>query len=161
RLDEEIERALSFERPLALAAVSLRAARARGVVEEAADAALRRGDVLGAGDDGWLFALLPALDRDEAAEAAARPVGARAAGAWAGWRGRGGRGWPRAPTRVATSTRCSPPRALPRRARPRARWPTRWRTSTASNSVSARCSWPTPRCARCTSFCGAWRRASC
>jgi len=72
RVEDEVERALSFERPLALLAVALGADADPRVVALAADAALRRVDVTGWGGDGWFLALLPERDGDEAAEAAER-----------------------------------------------------------------------------------------
>jgi len=72
RLDDEVERALSFERPLALLAVSLGADADPRAAAHAVDASLRRVDVAGWGPEGWLLATLPERDLDEAAEVAER-----------------------------------------------------------------------------------------
>jgi len=73
-----VERALSFERPLALLAVALGGGADLRAVALAADAALRRVDVTGWGGDGWLLALLPERDGDEALDPAERLMAALA-----------------------------------------------------------------------------------
>jgi two-component system, NtrC family, response regulator AtoC len=72
RLEEEIERARDYVRPLAVAAFCLGGARASAVAAEAA-AALRLMDVLGGDTASQLIAVLPELG-GEAARAAAREL---------------------------------------------------------------------------------------
>jgi DNA-binding NtrC family response regulator/pSer/pThr/pTyr-binding forkhead associated (FHA) protein len=69
RLEEEVERALSYDRPLALAAVATSPLRPEpAAVARATAAVLRRIDVAAFADDGQLLVLLPELAEDAALE---------------------------------------------------------------------------------------------
>jgi len=69
RLDEELERALAYQRPLSVLAIA-------GAAPDTAAARLRTIDIVGRGDDGDVVAILPEAD-GEAAYALATALGAR------------------------------------------------------------------------------------
>jgi two-component system response regulator AtoC len=71
RLVEELERAVMYRRELAIVAVAAPDDAARAALA----GALRRIDVLGRGDDGFLLALLPELDGARAREVVAGAIG--------------------------------------------------------------------------------------
>jgi hypothetical protein len=72
RLEEEVERAVSFERPLGVAVLSLAALPDRAPAATTLEGELRLIDVIGESEDGQLVVLMPELSRAATMECATR-----------------------------------------------------------------------------------------